>query len=261
MNVTSLQGIRAETHYVGWGDLRYTGAMNGILARHRLWLKPGAEAVLRLSGLFWIFTYVLLSVRAAFIPEVPDFFTPQRVLSVTAGSFIFYAATRHLMRSAASSRVTNFIVTFVVSAAAALTIRLGLDGIVFEGSASVAYSVRWTIVWTGYFGVWLIGTLAYFHHVTAVQRVGRNPDIIALPTAADAMSRPAPRIATGDDEMAWEWLVDVLADELAVGGVQDPRGIASRLVRKAGYEVADPHNASAKHNARARLATSIASRL
>jgi hypothetical protein len=206
--------------------------------------------------MFWLFTYVLLSIRAGMIPEtVPVLFTPQRLLAVSAGAMIFYAAARHLVQAAAKPTLKTIVGTFAASVAAALTIRLGLDRMVSEEAASVSYSVRWTLVWTGYFGVWLIGTLAYFHRAPTVRPIeAKVPPVTTLTTALSA--------ATATEQLAWDWLVDVLAVELAQSSVVDRRAIATRLITRAGYEEVDPIGTSAEvQNARARLARSIASRL
>lgn len=209
-----------------------------------------------LSGLFWIFTYVLLSIRAGLIPEaVPVLVTPQRLVAITAGATIFFAAARHLLKTKAQPCVTTTIGTFAVSVVAAVIIRLGLDQMALEQAPSVSYSVRWTLVWAGYFGVWLIGTLAYFDSAPTVIRIETKALAKTIPTADPDSTSTA-------DELAWGWLVDVLAGELAQSSPANRLAIATRLIAAAGYEESDPLDTSAQtRNVRAKLAQSIASRI
>lgn len=231
----------------------YERGMQGTLSHRPLSIRDPGRLLL-LSGLFWLFTYVLLSIRAAIIPEaVPALFSPQRLLAVTAGATIFYAAARHLVNAQAKPSLTTIFGTFAISIAAALIIRLGLDQVVSE-VASVSYSARWTLVWAGYFGIWLMGTLAYFDSSAAKPATHK----MAAATVLSAATQPSNQA----DELAWEWLVDVLAAELAENGSSHPGAVAARLVAKAGYELADSIDGSAHvSNARVHLAHSIASRI
>ena len=214
------------------------------------------QRLLLLCAFFWLFTYALLSIRAGMIPEdVPALLSARRLIAVTAGAAIFYGAAWRLVQDAVQPRAVTILGTLAVSVAAALIIRLGLDQLTFEDTNSVGYSIRWTLIWTGYFGVCLMGTLAYFERI-------RGDQLVCLDSLSSAPSRQSVRSANEDDSAAWMWLIDVLAFELADDPSIDRKALAAKLVIKAGYEVTDSlDHMTDVHNARVRLALAIFSRI
>ena len=232
--------------------------MHGTLAQpSNHWTRLSSDRLVLLAGLFWLFTYALLSIRAGMIPEsVPALLSGRRLAAVTLGAAIFYAAARHLIRTAGGPRPMNILATIAVSVVAACIIRLGIDQWAFDNVMPVSYSLRWTLVWTGYFGLCLMGTLAHFEAQARAQRIRFEP--VCAPVAEAA----AVPVAQKADVEAWDWLLDVLAAEIGARAPADRKALVDHLSMNVGYEHADAllHEEEVQ-NARVRLARAVASRL
>jgi hypothetical protein len=202
-------------------------------------------------GLFWAATYLLLSVRAALIPDGAPWFSPLRLASISAGALLFGFALRagtgspHLARQPA-------LLLFHVIAAAVTIFAFGytVDHIWSSNPYPLSGHIQWILTWTGYFGLGLAAFLAMDQSRAKVRR--RKRTAVVPRTAAQPVDD-----ATAD---SWSFALDVLADELAK---QPSRAaLIAGLERRAGYELVDDlDGTAAAHNARVRLIAELADRL
>jgi hypothetical protein len=206
------------------------------------------------AALFWLFTYALLSVRAQMLlGEGFELLSARRLLGTSAGALSYWAVLAWMRRSrgGAAPNPAAIVATILPATIFVLAARLAVEHLWYETPLPLQATLRWVMAWSGYFGLWVSASLAFQMH-----RGGRPAAAFAGPAAAAA--EPCAFPAGGDPE-AWDWLVDACAAELAELPTGDRRGLAARLVAKAGYEQADDPDGAA--NARVALAGRIAARL
>lgn len=227
--------------------------------------RPFDEQTRRLlvsGALFFAFTYVLMSLRAAMLPGFDGrLFKPLRLGAVAAGALTYVVAARHLLRTDARPTVSTILGTTALSVAVAVIFRAGLEQLLDNQVASVGDIVRGGLFWTGYFGFWLMGTLVLFAPVPATAAV-RQPAQEAVRAIDHAPSVVAPLTQRPTaDSLAWEWLVDTLATDLAARRPADRDAILRHLLQQAGMEELDPLGSTdAAQNARARLVRELLTR-
>ena len=184
-----------------------------------------------LSAAFFAFCYCLLTWRAHLLTEAAPLFSDRRALALLVGAWMFWLALGQLQGPGRLTlvRTASWVVlgTIVVMVA-----RLAVNWWKPDAVLTVTYSLRWSLAWAAYFGLWLMGA-ATFRLRSAVAGV-------AAPTAAGRAERMA----------EWEqvdWLVDALGAELEDASGEDRARFADRLIRKAGtYELADDEGAHAR---------------
>ncbi|WP_426265810.1 hypothetical protein [Sphingomonas sp. LHG3443-2] len=212
--------------------------------------KPPRPAIdsgrLFLTAAFFAFCYCLLTWRALLLNEAAPLFSDRRALALLVGAGVFWKALGQLEKPGRLPlvRTASWIVlgTIIVMVA-----RLAVNWWKPEALLTVSYSLRWSLAWAAYFGLWLMGA-ATFRARTAV--AGSTVAVAAVPVARSA---------------EWDqidWVVECLASEFEGASPTDRASLAERLVRNAGtYELADEGGEAAAHNARLRLAYRIAARL
>lgn len=108
---------------------------------------------------FWTFTYVLLSVRGRLLPTgALDWFSPKRLVAISVGTFIFWAALRmqeRLQDKHGAARIATAIVASALGSSVLLIARVGMQGAVDFDTSSLADEVRWLLLWNGYFVAWV----------------------------------------------------------------------------------------------------------
>lgn len=208
------------------------------------------------AALFWLFTYVLLSVRAQMLlGEGFDLLSARRLLGTTAGAASYWAVLAWMRRGRGglAANPTAIVATILPATIFVLAACLAVEHLWYESPLPLQAILRWVMAWSGYFGLWVSASLAFQMH-----RTGRAPTALAgaRPAAAAAppMASPAP-----SDPAAWDWVVEACAAELASLPPPDREALAARLVARAGYEQADDPGGAA--NARAELAARLAARL
>lgn len=204
---------------------------------------------------FWVFTYLLLSIRAEMLRgDGFDVLSVKRLAATSVGAILLglvlaASSGRHL----SVSKRLAILGTIFPACAAVFAVRVMLDYFYYGAPLTLADDVRWVLVWAGYFGLWLSAALAL--------SLGRLP--LAAPAAAAAAGSPGsvaapPRPAPE----AWDWLADVIVDELADAPGQRRAELADRLIARAGYESADEFDPDRRRQRdRVALARSIAARL
>ncbi len=201
---------------------------------------------------FWIFTYLLLSLRAEMLRgDGFDGLSVKRLAATSVGAILLglvlaVSTGRHL---STSSRLAILGAIFPASAAV-FAVRVTLDYFYYGEPLTLADDVRWVLVWAGYFGLWLSAALAL--------SLGRlplaAPAAARSPAAAAAPPRPAPE--------AWDWLADAIVDEFADAPGARRAQLAERLLARAGYESADELDPDQQRQRdRVALARGVAARL
>lgn len=243
--------------------------MNVIMASHRHPARPlGEMDMLRMAAIFWLFSYAIQSFWVKLIVEDAfAFLSWRRSIAVTAGALIYWVVLRRIVGSDTDGRSTRWAIlaSIVPAAVGVLAVRMIVDALFFERPLPQSINLQWVLVWTGYFGLWVSGALAFkLQRGFPLAAPRRGSLATARPAAAPAPSSVTGRAAAPapapDD--AWDWVVDVLAEEAAALADGDRKALADRLVDRAGYSLADPGDGSAAaHNARVDLAYRIAARL
>ncbi len=104
---------------------------------------------------FWLFTYALMTTRAALLPDLPfDVVYPKRIVSTGLGAACLWLLARELERRRSrplASRLGFAGIGVLTSALLVLALRLSW-GIVAPSADSVFNEeARWILTWTGYF--------------------------------------------------------------------------------------------------------------
>lgn len=236
------------------GGSAYRGAMQDCLAlpSRRRPDQPDRIRILLCVGLFWLFSYALLSWRTGLL--VGDAFqlvTPRRAIAITAGAGLFWLGLARIMARGRDVHPLAVIAGILPAGIVVLGVRLGLDRLAFANAPlPLDRNIHWVLLWTGYFGLCLIAALAWRLHRSA--RAARS--VAALPAAA-ARVTPLPA-------ESWEWLTDAIAAEIAELRPAERRALIARLTERAGYALADEGDPDfARRNARAALVRRLAARL
>lgn len=209
-----------------------------------------ANQIITLTSLFWAFSYVLLSIRGAlFNDDWSNLFDNNRLLAVSVGAGAYVLILRQLTMGEKISlkRALGWIAGATV---AVLIVRFTVDELMFDVPQGPAVNLLWSLTWSAYFGLWVMGALAFVPTRSPAPTAAVTP--IARPDAAAAL--PGDRA----DIDNFEWLVTAIIDEAVELRSADRARLAERVVAIGGYESAD---ALAADNQRARLAMRIAARL
>lgn len=199
-----------------------------------------------LTTAFFAFCYCLLTWRAMLLTEAAPLFSERRAIALLVGAAVFWMALGQLEKPGRMTlaRTASWIVlgTIVVMVA-----RLFVDWWKPDALLTVTYSLRWSLAWAAYFGLWLMGAAAF-----------RRRAVVASSLSA---ARPAVPIASIEGEQV-DWIADALAEELEGASAENRSQLAQRLICRAGaYELVEEGGQAASHNARVRLAYRIAARL
>ncbi len=124
-------------------------------------VSPIATATL----LFWLFSYVLFTSRVHLRgDEGLDVLIDMRRFAATAVGAMLYAGVLRFVIFPAGRKPAHplTLVAAVVPAAVAMVgFRAGVDPLVSTEPLPLGDHVRWVLVWSGYFGLWLIGFHAW----------------------------------------------------------------------------------------------------
>lgn len=218
--------------------------MTAILAKAPRRGAPPHHRITTLTGLFWAFSYVLLSIRGAlFFDDWTRLIDDNRLLTVTVGAGAFAIVLKQLegRRSIKLGEVTTWIVAATL---AVLIVRMTIDQMAFDVPQGMGVNLLYGLSWAAYFGLWVIGSLAF------APAAARTVSVVQ-PIAAATVETPAKR-----DDL--EALIVALLEEAGALRPADRKSLAERVLAAGGYESAD---ADPRDNERARLAVRIAARL
>ena len=198
--------------------------------------------IITLTGLFWAFSYVLLSIRGAlFFDDWTRLVDDNRLLTVTAGAGAYALVLRQLdaRRTISFSSALTWIIGATV---AVLILRMTIDQMLFERPQGLGVSLLYSLSWSSYFGLWVMGSLAF------------APPPAPAATDTRSLSVASPRASPDGLEL----LIVCLLDEAAALEPADRQRLTERVLAAGGYESADGNE---EENERARLAVRLAARL
>lgn len=198
--------------------------------------------IITLTGLFWAFSYALLSIRGAlFFDDWSRLIDDNRLLTVTVGAAAFALVLKQLQakRTVKLRQVATWIVAATI---AVLIVRTTIDQMTFDVPQGLGISLLYSLTWSAYFAVWVMGSLAF----------APPPPVTFMQPVTSA----AVEVAVRRDNL--EVLIVALLDEASVFRSADRKVLAERVLVAGGYESADGNEAD---NDRARLAVRIAARL
>jgi hypothetical protein len=201
-----------------------------------------------LIGLFWTFSYVLLSIRGAILhDDWGRLIDDNRLLAVTVGAAAYALVLRHLD---AGHRLTlsSAVVWIAGATLAVMVVRVTLDQLTFDVPQGLGLNLLWSLTWSAYFGLWVMASLAF------------APPAVAAPTA---QSKRVEVIASANESQAakvdsLELMIIAIMAEAADLRDADRAVLAARVLALGGYESID---GSPRDNERARLALRMAARL
>ena len=202
--------------------------------------------IVTLTGLFWAFSYVLLSIRGAlFFDDWSRLIDDNRLVTVTVGAGAFALVLKQLE---VGRRLTlGVVLTWIAAATLGVHIvRMTIDQMMFGAPQGMGVNLLYSLSWSAYFGLWVMGSLAF--------APAEKPVRVASPIAASAPA--AAKVPASPEPL--ETLITALIDEAADLGSLDRRALAERVLAAGGYEEVD---GDASSNERARLAVRIAARL
>lgn len=209
----------------------------------------------RLVGLFWVFSYAVLSIRGAiYADDWLAFFSGERALAVTAGAGAYWLVLKQLD---AGARVTlrAAVVWIAVATLAIMLIRLVIDDIFVDAPDPLGANVRWSLAWSGYFGLWVMGAIAFRRDWARACKVAvQQPAAAVIPAA---IVRPQ---AANLDNL--ELVLAAIVAEAATLRAADRAELADRVLKLGGYELAgDRDEYAAIHNERVRFALRLSARI
>src|SRR6476660_6314133 len=147
--------------------------------------RAPANRLTTLVGLFWAFTYVLLSIRGAILhDDWSRLVDINRLMTVTGGACAYALMLRHLE---GGHRITlkGAVAWIIVATLAVMIVRLTLDELMFDVPQGVGLNLLWSLTWSAYFALWVMGSLAFAPQARA-KAVGRA-EAVAPPASPESL--------------------------------------------------------------------------
>lgn len=200
--------------------------------------------ILTLVGLFWIFSYVLLSVRGAlFYDDWSRVLDNNRLLAVSVGAAAYGSVLKQLQRGRPVTFV-RAISWIVLSTLIVAVVRLTVDELLFDVPQGLSVNLLFSLTWSAYFALWVMASLAFAPRAPVATRSVAAERAVAVAKTADLDT--------------FELLIAAIISEAGALKPRDRTELAARVLALGGYESPD---APASDNERARLALRIAARL
>jgi hypothetical protein len=216
---------------------------------------PRTRRILHLTLLFWLFSYAFLAMRGAMLEEQwAMLLSMRRAIAVAAGAGAYWIVLKKLetMPRVELGKVIGWIITATLGI---MLIRLAIDQFFAFEPLPPLRNIRWSLAWSGYFGLWVMGAIAFRKGVARLE----TPAAPLAAPCARPLELPSKEPPEASD---LEWLVNAIAPEVVGLNPSQRAEAAQRILEAGGYELADESDPWAqRHNARARLARRIAARL
>lgn len=107
---------------------------------------------------FGLFSYVLLSLWGYLVAQdVGVILSPRRLVSCAIGAGIFWVTLSRL-RQQRRVELGTVVGSIVIAGLTILAARLGIDQL-SASPIEPEHSVRWSLAWSGYFGIWLLAAV------------------------------------------------------------------------------------------------------
>jgi len=209
---------------------------------------PGEGApdrIIKLTALFWAFSYVLLSIRGSlFFDDWGRLLDSHRALAVTVGAAA-YALVLKQLGDGIRLTLRSAIGWVAAATFAVMIVRIALDELLFDVPQGIAVNLLWSLTWSAYFALWVMGSLAF-------APVGSMK--VATPAAVTHSGFHTPQQSAD----AFDLLAQAILAEASLLKAADRSKLAARILELGGYQCADELN---KDGDRARLALRIAERI
>jgi hypothetical protein len=226
---------------------------------------PPMKRDLVLTAAFWLFSYFFLALRKVLSTEdLSVALSVQRVIAISIGALAFWLVLKQI-EAGKLTRLRTLIGWVVGGALGMMVVRLGITELLADGAVPLARSIRWTLTWSAYFGLWVVGVVAYLAPPSARGRAAAAPDtrvIAAAPEilvpATAAMPRTEPAAADPDELSV---LIEAIAMEAADLSQTDRKALAERVRRFGRYEIVGDDAWSRSQAVRSSFAWRLAIRL
>lgn len=107
---------------------------------------------------FGLFSYFLLSIWGYLVARDPSVaLSPRRLVVCAIGAGIFWLTLTRLRRRP-NVDLGALLASIVVAGLTILLVRLGIDQL-STSPIEPEHSVRWSLAWSGYFGIWLLAAV------------------------------------------------------------------------------------------------------
>lgn len=203
-----------------------------------------------LALVFWIFTYGLFAYRSQLrFGEEAQLFTVDRLVSTLVGAGIYWLVLSRLIDGTRNrpGKPLAVLATILPASIVMLLARVILDQLVERPLPGFHNDLRFVMVWSGYFGLWVSGSFA----------LRLLPQPAAAPTAPQVERQVfAPRPVESPE--SWAIVVDWLADELKDMPSARRKEISTRMLQRLGYDTADELEAGTNQGERARIVRRLA---
>jgi hypothetical protein len=211
--------------------------------------SPGENRVrplIRLTGLFWVFSYALLTLRGAILfDDWTRLIEGDRLLAVSFGA-IAYGLALSSFETARQVSLWKTMGWIVAATVAVMTVRLVLDQGATGAHHGLALNVLWSLTWSTYFAVWVLGAMIF------------EPAIRASVAPAAAAPAAVTRATAGEPTIeAFETIIGAILDDASILNIADREELANRVIALGGYEVIGVASTAE----RARLAARLAARI
>ncbi|QNA85296.1 hypothetical protein G4G27_15810 [Sphingomonas sp. So64.6b] len=152
------------------------------------WLSPRGRSILWLTAAFWIFTFSMLSIRAAAMSDLPfDVLGPRRLLTAAFGAMLCFGMVR-LLDGLRMRSFEQFVIWGTVGAltmAVALTAFSTLLNRVIVPIPEMApfqlgERIQWVLIWLGYCLAWTGTYLALTYHWEVQDQQARISEMAKL---------------------------------------------------------------------------------
>ena len=216
--------------------------------------------ILAMAAWFWVFSYALLTVRGAlFYDDWSRFIDDNRLLAVTIGAAA-YALVLAKLRGGRRPTLSGVISCVALATVAIMIVRVSMDRLMFEVPHSLEVHLLWSLSWSAYFSLWVMGSIA-FETESAMGRslAPARPEGRTIAAAArEARAKP---ISKPNEVDSIALLIDAIALEVAELESCERDELADNLLRLGGYEMAGNDPWARSQSARARFVIGLAARL
>src|SRR6476469_7163538 len=119
------------------------------------------KRTLKLTALFWAFSSVLLALRGSILfDDWGRLLESHRAIAVTVGACA-YALVLRQVETGIRVTLRSAIAWVFAATFAVMVVRISLDELVLDVPQGVAMNLLWSLTWSAYFGLWVMGSLAY----------------------------------------------------------------------------------------------------
>ena len=211
------------------------------------------KAVLRtpnalLAVIFWAFTYGLFAYRSQLrFGVAAELFTVDRFISTLVGAATYWIVLSWLIDGTRHKpgKPMAVLATILPASIVMLLARVLLDQFVQRPLPGFHNDLRFVMVWSGYFGLWVSGSFALRLLPATGHAADEASKSISLPQERPASARRA------ESPESWDVVIDWLAEELGDAPRARRDEISARMLQRLGYETADElelrSNADSEH--------------